>query len=219
MSLYRILSALLSYPEQELIDALPDIDAALADYPEVRQQLSPLTRFLASQPLIDLQENYVGTFDRSPAHSLHLFEHIHGESRDRGPAMVDLLHEYQKRGFEPFGDEDLGAELPDYLPLFLEFLSQLPDDEAQGFLDDAIHVAAAVGERLARHHSPYTCLFEVLRHLSSVTPLPLVEPPVRDMDELLETFGPGADGSEPLLKPRPGAAQTVQFYPRQAAGH
>ena len=84
-------------------------------------------------------------------------------------------------------------------------------------------VIAAVGERLARTDSPYTVLFTQLRALATVAPLPLAEPPVRDMDELLETFGPGADGSEPLLKPRPAGPQPIQFHPRRRqdaqAGH
>jgi nitrate reductase delta subunit len=78
--------------------------------------LAPLLDELRSRPLIELQENYVATFDRSPSHSLHLFEHVHGESRDRGQAMVDLMDEYRRDGFEP-----LETELPDYVPLFLEF--------------------------------------------------------------------------------------------------
>lgn len=223
MNPYRLYSALLSYPEQALQDAVPEIRDALQVSPESAHALAPLLDHLASHPLIELQEAYVATFDRSPSHSLHLFEHIHGESRDRGPALVDLLHEYQSRGFEPFSGGEAVNELPDYLPLFLEFLGQLPLEEAQGFLDDAVHVIAAIGERLARTDSPYTVLFTQLRALATVAPLPLAEPPVRDMDELLETFGPGADGSEPLLKPRPAGPQPIQFHPRRPqdaqAGH
>jgi nitrate reductase delta subunit len=85
--------------------------------------LAPLLDELRSRPLIELQENYVATFDRSPSHSLHLFEHVHGESRDRGQAMVDLMDEYRRDGFEP-----LETELPDYVPLFLEFLGALSLD-------------------------------------------------------------------------------------------
>ena len=84
MSLYRLLSALLSYPEQELLDALPEIDAALAEHPWAGETLEPLTAWLGGQALIPLQETYVATFDRNRSHSLHLFEHVHGESRDRG---------------------------------------------------------------------------------------------------------------------------------------
>ncbi|MGH9888136.1 MAG: nitrate reductase molybdenum cofactor assembly chaperone, partial [bacterium] len=107
MPLYPILSALLCYPEQDLLDAMPEIDTALAEWPQAQATLAPLGDLLKTNTLIELQENYVATFDRNPAHSLHLFEHVHGESRDRGQAMVDLIDEYRREGFEP-----AEAELP-----------------------------------------------------------------------------------------------------------
>lgn len=208
MSLYRILSALLSYPEQDLLDALPEIRSRLADEADAAGELDGLLAFLAANELIPLQENYVATFDRTPSQALHLFEHIHGESRDRGQAMVDLLQEYQRHGFEPGI-----SELPDYVPLFLEFLSLVPAAEAEKLLGDAIHVLAAIGERLQRNQSPYAAIFTVLRSLTDVEPQPQTEPPIRDMDEAMETFGPSIDGVEPLLKP--SAAQTVKFYRKE----
>lgn len=143
---YRVLSLLLDYPEQPLIDALPELDSALADVePALCAQLAPLFAHLGGEPsLIALQETYVGTFDRQPAHSLHLFEHLHGEDRARGQAMVDLIEEYRAHGFEP-----VSHELPDYLPLFLEFLSLCAADEARRLLDDAVHVVAHIGRQLA----------------------------------------------------------------------
>lgn len=208
-SVFRALSALLSYPEADLLAAQKEIEDALAAYIKLHADLRQLLHFLHNHSLIELQENYVATFDRNPAHSLHLFEHIHGESRDRGQAMVDLLNEYRSRGIEP-GD----GELPDYVPLFLEFLGELQADEAKQMLGEAIHVLAAVGQRLRRDESPYAGIFSVLESLTDVAPLPLSEPPVRNMDEAMEMFGPAVDGTEPLLKPAP---QTVQFYPRASA--
>src|SRR5690606_14949982 len=161
MSLYRILSALLMYPEQPLIDALLEIDDALDAHPEAQDQLSPLTDYLKTHSLIELQENYVATFDRQPACSLHLFEHVHGESRDRGQAMVDLLQEYRRHGLEPGV-----AELPDHVPLFLEFVGVIEPAQAGALLDDAIHVLAAIGARLGRDGSPYSTVFAVLRGMT-----------------------------------------------------
>src|SRR5690606_11618135 len=132
MRLYRILSALLDYPQQDLLDALPEIGRALDAWPQAARQLQPLTEFLGAGDLIAVQENYVATFDRNPAHSLHLFEHVHGESRDRGQAMVDLLQEYRRHGFEPGA-----AELPDYVPLFLELLGLIDPGQARQLLDEA----------------------------------------------------------------------------------
>ena len=206
---YRVLSLLLDYPEQPLIDALPELDSALADVePALCAQLAPLFAHLGGEPsLIALQETYVGTFDRQPAHSLHLFEHLHGEDRARGQAMVDLIEEYRAHGFEP-----VSPELPDYLPLFLEFLSLCAADEARRLLDDAVHVVAHIGRQLASRESVYACALHALASLASVAPQPLTVPPIRDMDEALETFGPGADGVEPLLKPVMPQIAPVNFH-------
>jgi nitrate reductase delta subunit len=210
MQHYQILSALLLYPEPELIAAVPELDAGLSSQPRMRERLAPLFAHLAQHDLITLQQVYVQTFDRTPSHSLHLFEHIHGESRDRGQAMVDLMEEYKKHGLEMVGDE-----LPDYVPLFLEFLSQIDDQAAsERLLGDAVHVLAHIGHKLAANGSVYACVFDLLESLSPVQAEELTEPPIKDMDEALETFGPGADGVEPLLKPAAGGAQPINFYPR-----
>lgn len=180
---------------------------------EARQCLVPLISALKGRSLIESQEVYVATFDRTPSHSLHLFEHVHGESRDRGPAMVDLLDEYRALGLEVASNE-----LPDYVPLFLEVLGLVPPAKAQSLLDEAIHVLHAIGQRLANSGSEYAGVFEVLRGLASVEPRPLTQPPVRDMDEALEIFGPGADGVEPLLAPSQASAmKTIRFHPRSPA--
>jgi nitrate reductase delta subunit len=165
---------------------------------EAASQLAPLFNLLSDTRLIELQENYVATFDRNPSHSLHLFEHIHGESRDRGSAMIDLLEEYWKYDFDASA-----SELPDYVPLFLEFLSLLPAEKALELLGDAVHVLATIGRKLDANGSPYATAFQVLEALSPVAAQQLAEPPVRDMDEAMERFGPSMDGVEPLLKPGP----------------
>jgi nitrate reductase delta subunit len=205
MKTYKVLSLLLSYPETGWLEALPEMEAALAGESEFNgnaaMSVAPLISVLRELSLIELQEVYVATFDRNPSHSLHLFEHIHGESRDRGSAMVNLLEEYWKHGFDASA-----SELPDYLPLFLEFLSLLPAEEARGLLGDAVHVIAAVGRKLEKNGSHYASVLQVLERLSPVAAVELAEPPVRDMDEAMEMFGPTLDGTEPLLKPGPQVA-------------
>ncbi|MFV0284277.1 MAG: nitrate reductase molybdenum cofactor assembly chaperone [Castellaniella sp.] len=207
---FSVLSVLLSYPEQDWLDALPELHATLPA--EVRTRLAPLFDFLDRQDdLIDLQEQYVATFDRRAIHSLHLFEHVHGESRDRGQAMVDLRNEYLKHGLEP-----ATTELPDYVPLFLEFLGQIPTGAAEELLGDAIHVLARLGDKLTESDSPYACLFAQLRTMTDVQPEVLPDPPEGDMEETLITFGPQADGTEPLLMQRQGGgdgAQPLVFHP------
>ena len=148
---YRAAAALLSYPEAELIEALPEIRAAVA------QPLRALVREMESTPLTALQERYVELFDRSRALSLHLFEHVHGESRDRGQAMVDLAQTYAARGFAVAGNE-----LPDYLPAFLEFVSVLPPEEATGMLGETADILRSLGDRLAERGSRYALVFSAL---------------------------------------------------------
>lgn len=209
-SVFPILSVLLGYPEQDWLDALPELSAELPA--PVRERLAPLFAFLEQgEDLIDLQEQYVATFDRRSAHSLHLFEHVHGESRDRGQAMVDLQQEYLKYGLEPST-----VELPDYVPLFLEFLGQIPPEAAADLLGDAIHVLARLGDKLAEADSPYACLFAQLRTMTDVQPEVLPDPPEGDMEETMVTFGPQADGMEPPIMRRPGYAdgsQPITFHP------
>jgi len=205
---FKLLSVLLCYPDQPLIDTLPEIRKLLEQRSTLSEQLEPLLSFLENESLISAQENYVATFDRNQRHSLHLFEHVHGESRDRGQAMVDLLTEYRKNGFDMVTNE-----LPDYVPLFLEFLVQIPQELAQQLLGDAIHVLAMIGDKLKVNNSPYGVIFDVIRAQCLTQPLPFEEPPIRDMDEAMETFGPGADGVEPLLKP--STTQAINFYPRK----
>jgi nitrate reductase delta subunit len=217
MKTFKVLSLLLMYPESDWLAALPELEDALAGEArfngDARTKLAPLFEMLRQSKLIELQENYVATFDRNPSHSLHLFEHIHGESRDRGSAMIDLLEEYWRHDFDASA-----SELPDYVPLFLEFLSLLPADEALALLGDAVHVLATIGRKLDANGSPYATAFQVLEALSPVAAQELAEPPVRDMDEAMEMFGPSMDGVEPLLKPGPQVA-VVQMPPsrRQAA--
>ncbi len=203
---YAVLSAMLSYPDEELVDAMPQLKSLLSE--EQAGLLWPVfALFDNSTDLIELQEQYVDTFDRKPSLSLHLFEHIHGESRDREQAMVDLRNEYIEHGLLPDT-----TELPDYIPLFLEFLSQIPADKAADLLGDAIHILSRIEEKLGRARSPYAVIFTALRGMTSVVPEALPEPPEGAMEEAMVTFGPDADGTEPLLARRPAADHPVTFY-------
>ncbi|WP_028989419.1 nitrate reductase molybdenum cofactor assembly chaperone [Thermithiobacillus tepidarius DSM 3134] len=205
MKTFKALALLLTYPEPAWLAALDEVEAVLveetASNGAAAGSLSALLQHLRGERLIELQQHYVATFDRNPAHSLHLFEHIHGESRERGEAMVSLLQEYRQHGLEIDADE-----LPDYLPLFLEYLSLRPEDEALALLGEAVDVLALIGGRLARDGSPYQGIFRVLEALSPVAAAPLAEQPSRDMEDALVRFGPGADGVEPLLTPKPQVA-------------
>lgn len=143
----RVLARLLDYPSAELQQAASElvalIDAEKRWQPALRAKLSAWCQRIAEAELLDLQAEYVALFDKGRSVSLLLFEHVHGESRDRGQAMVDLMNEYSVAGFE------LDArELPDYLPLFLEYLSIRPEAEITRWLGEIRHILALLTARL-----------------------------------------------------------------------
>jgi len=164
----KVLSVLLSYPRAEMLAALEEMAEVLQ-----REDLLPMPQKTAlialmdswrGADLLDLQERYVDLFDRGRSLSLHIFEHVHGESRDRGQAMVDLMRLYQARGFEISA-----RELPDHIPLFLEYLSQQSREEAVALLRDAMPVLSLLGARLTERQSPYSALFDALASLAGAT--------------------------------------------------
>jgi nitrate reductase delta subunit len=198
---FKALSALLTYPTSELAMAIPEIAAAIAGEGLVSQaaakQLQPLLTDLSTVDLYDLQERYVELFDKTRRHSLHLFEHIHGESRVRGQAMVDLVEHYQKSGLLLSA-----SELPDFIPLFLEFLSAGPIEDARGLLRETAHIFALLEERLAKRNEGYAAVFTAI--LSIAGEVALVGDTIEagdDPDDLAAidaaweetavTFGPG----------------------------
>jgi nitrate reductase delta subunit len=157
----KALGALLTYPQAELIEALPEIRAALegekALSREDKARVARLVEELRASDLLDAQERYVDLFDRGRTTSLHLFEHVHGDSRDRGSAMVDLKAMYEHAGLRLASNE-----LPDYLPAVLEYLSLRPSNEVRDMLGDCAHILRAVGEALARRGSAYSAVFGAL---------------------------------------------------------
>lgn len=203
---YKVLSALLSYPTPELQAAARDFSAvldseALMPAP-ARQALAPLIAEIAEGDLYELQERFVLLFDRTRSLSLHLFEHIHGESRDRGQAMVDLAELYERNGLAISV-----RELPDYLPLFLEFLSTQNDAAARDLLNEPLHIISALATRLMRRGSPYAAALRALEAMSRRQPeaammQEILAEPEDDPDDLAAldavweeeavTFGPGA---------------------------
>jgi nitrate reductase molybdenum cofactor assembly chaperone NarJ/NarW len=168
-STFKILSALLSYPTAELQAAIPELrkalDAERALPQRQRDRLDRIMDELADGDLYDLQERYVLLFDRTRSLSLHLFEHVHGESRDRGQAMVDLGAHYARFGFEM-----RTSELPDYLPLFLEFLSLAPPEEAGGLMGETAHVFETLRQRLKKCKSTYSSVLSAAMALGSARP-------------------------------------------------
>lgn len=153
----KALGILLAYPDEDLLEALPEITTqvenekllSIAD----KQVLKELIRELQETDMLESQERYVELFDRGRATSLHLFEHVHGESRDRGQAMVDLNRMYAAAGLCLNGNE-----LPDYLPVVLEYLSMRPLEETRDMLGDCAHILRALGEHLRDRSSHYSAV-------------------------------------------------------------
>ena len=162
---YRALSALLSYPTEALQQAADEIagvveSEALLPAPQ-RAALRGVLDEIASADTYDLQERYVSLFDRGRAVSLHLFEHVHGESRDRGQAMADLVGLYESHGFDVAANE-----LPDFLPLFLEFLSLLPVVDASELLREPAAILRALADRLASRDAVYAAVMDAVAALA-----------------------------------------------------
>lgn len=198
---FKALSALLTYPTRELTTAIPEITAVIAGEGLVSQaaakRLEPLLADLGTADLYDLQERYVDLFDKTRRHSLHLFEHIHGESRVRGQAMVDLVEHYQKSGMLLST-----GELPDFIPLFLEFLSTSPIEEARTLLRETAHIFALLEERLAKRNGGYAAVFTAILSIAGEVALADRTIEIGDepddlatidaaWEETAVTFGPG----------------------------
>jgi len=195
---FAALSALLAYPSEAMRASLPDVETILAEglEPDASDAIAPLIGELAGWDLYDLQERYVGLFDRTRRLSLNMFEHVHGESRDRGQAMLDLAALYQAAGLEIEA-----RELPDYLPMFLEFLATRPLDEARALVVDAGPVLSALETRLAGRNSPYAAVLAAVRSLAGAQRRTNAEEPAPPDDfaaldaaweEEAVRFGPGA---------------------------
>ncbi len=219
MRTLKALAALLTYPEPALLEALPDIRGIVAAEKllgrDDQARLAALIDELAATDPLDAQERYVELFDRGRATSLHLFEHVHGEARDRGQAMVDLNALYARHGLAIAANE-----LPDYLPAVLEYLSTRPFEEVREMLTDCAHVLRAVGEALVGHDSRYSAVLGALLTIAGEQALDFQPKPsearVADTpgidDEWVDEpviFGPGCTD----VKPK---AQVVRFMNKVA---
>jgi nitrate reductase delta subunit len=239
MKTLKVLSALLTYPSDELVAAAPELKAVVKKEAILsRRDLAAVLALIddiTGRDLFDAQERYILLFDRTRSLSLHIFEHVHGESRDRGQAMVDLIKLYEDGGYTP-----TTSELPDFLPLFLEYAATLKPREAIDLVGQPGHVFAALKERLVKRGSPYAAVFAALVSLSkakldeaALAALRAEPDPEPDDLEALDaaweeeevTFGPGAAktdcGVDSLAaklrqarRPAPGLQPTQSSGPR-----
>lgn len=168
MQIYKMLSVMLDYPTPELLQHLPELrekTVSCADMDDLeRAAMLKVLQYLGSASLTELQEGYVQTFDLTAEHSLHLTHHLFGDDKNRGPALIDLGELYKD-----YGVEVLTNELPDYLPLILEFAAYLDDSEANVFLSDASKVFKVLAENLHKAASPYAPLLSIIENRASLT--------------------------------------------------
>ncbi|MDO9075193.1 MAG: nitrate reductase molybdenum cofactor assembly chaperone [Rubrivivax sp.] len=215
----RVLAHLLSYPDAKLRAHLPELRTALHDeraltfgrLAELDALIDRLSDRGQSRRALDIEADYVELFDRGRGTALHLFEHVHGDSRDRGPAMVDLLKTYEAAGLF------MGpGELPDYLPVVLEYASTQPAEQARAFLGEVAHILQVVFSALLKRQSAHACVLAALLDLAGEKAQPVPVPPEPEIDESWEeplAFG----GCSTQGQASPGQPQPIQIVKRAAA--
>ncbi len=208
----RVLARLLGYPDTELLGNLPALRAALHEEralgPQRLSELDAMMSALASASPLDAEAAYVELFDRGRATSLHLFEHVHGDSRDRGPAMIDLAQTYEKAGMYL-----AEGEMPDYLPVVLEFTSTQPAREAREFLAEMAHIFNAIFSALQQRGSAYACVLGALLELAGEKAQPVqivAEEPIDAVWQEPVVF----DGCSTKGQARPGQPQPIHIVPK-----
>ncbi len=214
----RVLARLLSYPGTALRTHLPELRQALAGEAALTEtrlaELDALMESLAHRPALDVEADYVELFDRGRSTSLHLFEHVHGDSRERGPAMIDLAQTYEKAGLYL-----AEGEMPDYLPVALEFTSTQPPREARAFLAETAHILNAIFAALQQRRSPYASILGALLELAGETAQPVKVVPDEAMDDIWQE-PPAFDGCSSKGQASPGQPQPIHMVrkPRPVRG-
>jgi nitrate reductase molybdenum cofactor assembly chaperone NarJ/NarW len=205
----RVFAALLSYPTRVMHDDLPEMREIMRNERVVavsrRAELDAFMIALEQKDAFDVEADYVELFDRGRATSLHLFEHVHGDSRDRGPAMIDLGQTYAKSGLLL-----AEGELPDYLPAVLEFVSTQPPAEARAFLGEMVHIFNAIFSSLIQRRSPYASVLGALIELAGEKAQPIEPTPDESIDEVWAepvVF----DGCSSKGQAKPGQAQPIHI--------
>lgn len=214
----RALASLLTYPDAQLREVLPQLVEVLETEQVLRPQrlveLQALCRQLALTDPIDVEAHYVETFDRGRSTSLHLFEHVHGDSRDRGPALIDLLGTYERAGLH-FSASDL----PDHLPVVLEFASTQPPEVARSFLSEMEHILNALFSALLARGTPYASVLAAILEVAGRQAQPVPVSPEPEIDESWDE--PAAfDGCSSRGQAKPGQPQPLHFVrnPRASEG-
>jgi nitrate reductase delta subunit len=205
----RVLAALLGYPDAPMRAHLPEMRALLRDERALSAsrlgELDALMDALGRADPLEAESDYVELFDRGRGTSLHLFEHVHGDSRERGPAMIDLGQTYANAGLNL-----AEGELPDYLPAVLEFVSTQPTREARAFLGEMAHIFNALFGALRHRDSAYASALGALIELAGEKAQavePAAEEPIDESWAEPVVF----DGCSSKGQARPGQAQPIHI--------
>ena len=208
----RVMAALLSYPDAGMRAHLPEMRSILRDesalYADRHAELDALIESLANADPLEAEANYVELFDRGRGTSLHLFEHVHGDSRDRGPAMIDLAQTYEKAGLYL-----APGELPDYLPAVLEFVSTQPLQQSRAFLGEMAHIFNAIFSALQQRESSYASVLGALLELAGEKARAVALAAELSLDESWAE-PPVFDGCSTKGQARPGQPQPVHIVRR-----
>ena len=208
----RVLARLLEYPDAALRAHVDEMRAALrheaALQPARLLEVEALMRSIGAQAVIDAEADYVQLFDAGRRTSLHLFEHVHGDSRDRGPAMIDLARTFEAAGLL-LGD----GELPDYLPVVLEYASTQPPREARAFLAEMAHILNAIFSALEARRSRYASVLGALVELAGGQAAAVTLPDDAAIDDDWAE-PPAFDGCSVAGQSRPGPSQPVRIVRR-----
>jgi nitrate reductase molybdenum cofactor assembly chaperone NarJ/NarW len=205
----RVLAHLLRYPDANFRAHIPEMQAALKAEsvlaPQRLAELDALLKHLAAAPALEVESEYVELFDRGRRTALHLFEHVHGDSRDRGPAMVDLCQTYEAAGLflAP-------GELPDHLTVVLQYASTQPPVQTRAFLAEIAHILQVIFSALLRREAAHACVLAALLDLAGEKAQAVTVPPEPELDETWAE--PMAfDGCSTQGQARPGQPQPIQI--------
>jgi nitrate reductase delta subunit len=205
----RALALLLSYPDANMRSKLTDVMSVLSLERALSQsrisELKNLSEQLQSLDPLEVESRYVETFDRGRSTCLNLFEHVHGDSRDRGPAMIDLSQTYAQSGLVLDPDE-----LPDHLCVVLEFASTQTEDVAKSFLDEMAHILNSIFSALLKRESPYAAVIAAVLELSGHK-AQAVNIPVEESMDLSWQEPEAFDGCQSRGQSKPNVEQPLHF--------
>ena len=192
---YKLLSVLLCYPDEALVEAHEEIAEEVASLPEsgTKRSLVAFGEYLAGRDAVELAQGYVETFDLRRRTSLYLTYYLHGDTRKRGMALLRL-----KRLYAAGGLELATGELPDYLPLVLEFAALVPDEVGETVLREHRPSLELLRAGLHEAESPYAHVLDAL-----CAGLPRLSQLERERVRKLAADGPPSEtvGLQPFAPP------------------